>query len=44
MFAVLQFVEIWNDYVAPLVFVGGNASISPIALTIQRLAGVGPKG
>jgi len=41
---VLQFVEIWNDYFAPLVFVGGNADVSPIALTMQRLAGGGRGG
>jgi multiple sugar transport system permease protein len=42
--AVLECVEIWNDYFAPLVFVGGNADVSPIALTIQRLAGGGRNG
>ncbi len=35
--AVLEFVNIWNDYFGPLIFVGGNSSITPVALTVQRL-------
>jgi multiple sugar transport system permease protein len=35
--AILEFVGIWNDYLGPLLFVGGNKGITPIALTVQRL-------
>src|SRR5579883_1672162 len=35
--AVLVFIGIWNDYLGPLIFVGGNRDITPIALTVQRL-------
>ena len=35
--AILEFVQIWNDYFGPLIFVGGNRDITPIALTVQRL-------
>lgn len=35
--AILEFVQIWNDYFGPLIFVGGNASITPVALAVQRL-------
>jgi multiple sugar transport system permease protein len=35
--AILEFVAIWNDYFGPLIFVGGNASITPVALAVQRL-------
>jgi multiple sugar transport system permease protein len=35
--AILEFVGIWNDYLGPLLFVGGNKDITPIALTVQRL-------
>jgi multiple sugar transport system permease protein len=34
---IIQFVGIWNDYFGPLIFVGGNKDITPIALTVQRL-------
>jgi multiple sugar transport system permease protein len=35
--AILEFVQIWNDYFGPLIFVGGNRDITPVALTVQRL-------
>lgn len=35
--SVLVFIGIWNDYLGPLIFVGGNKDITPIALTVQRL-------
>ncbi|HEX5414770.1 MAG TPA: carbohydrate ABC transporter permease [Chloroflexota bacterium] len=35
--AVLVFIGIWNDYLGPLIFVGGNKDITPVALTVQRL-------
>jgi multiple sugar transport system permease protein len=35
--SVLVFINIWNDYLGPLIFVGGNDSITPIALSVQRL-------
>lgn len=35
--AILEFVNIWNDYFGPLIFVGGNAEITPVALAVQRL-------
>lgn len=34
---VLVFIAIWNDYLGPLIFVGGNTDITPIALSVQRL-------
>ncbi len=33
---IFQFVAIWNDYLNPLVFTGGNNEIAPIALAAQR--------
>ncbi len=33
---IFQFVAIWNDYLNPLVFAGGNQAIQPIALAAQR--------
>jgi multiple sugar transport system permease protein len=33
---ILQFVAVWNDYLNPLVFAGGNQDIAPIALAAQR--------
>lgn len=33
---ILQFVTMWNDYLNPLVFAGGNQDIAPIALAAQR--------
>lgn len=33
---IFQFVAIWNDYLNPLVFAGGNEDIAPIALGAQR--------
>jgi multiple sugar transport system permease protein len=33
---ILQFVTIWNDYLNPLVYAGGNQDIAPIALAAQR--------
>lgn len=33
---IFQFVAIWNDYLNPLVFAGGNQEIAPIALAAQR--------
>jgi multiple sugar transport system permease protein len=35
--AILEFVGIWNDYFWPLIAVGGNRDITPVALTVQRL-------
>jgi multiple sugar transport system permease protein len=35
--AILEFVQIWNDYFNPLILVGGNREITPVALTVQRL-------
>jgi multiple sugar transport system permease protein len=35
--AILEFVQIWNDYFGPLIFVGGNRDVTPVALTVQRL-------
>jgi multiple sugar transport system permease protein len=35
--SVLLFINVWNDYLGPLIFVGGNADIIPVALTVQRL-------
>ena len=35
--AILEFVGIWNDYFWPLIAVGGNRQITPVALTVQRL-------
>jgi multiple sugar transport system permease protein len=35
--AILEFVAIWNDYFGPLIFVGGNSAITPVALAVQRL-------
>jgi multiple sugar transport system permease protein len=35
--AIIEFVAIWNDYFGPLIFVGGNRDITPVALTVQRL-------
>ncbi len=35
--AILEFVQVWNDYFGPLIFVGGNRDITPVALTVQRL-------
>jgi multiple sugar transport system permease protein len=35
--AILEFVNIWNDYLGPLVFVGGNKDLTPIALAVQRM-------
>ncbi len=35
--AILEFVQIWNDYFGPLIYVGGNAAITPVALAVQRL-------
>ncbi len=35
--AILEFVQIWNDFFGPLIFVGGNKEITPVALTVQRL-------
>jgi len=34
---VLVFIGIWNDYLGPLIFVGGNKDITPVALAVQRL-------
>jgi multiple sugar transport system permease protein len=33
---IFQFVAVWNDYLTPLVFAGGNKDIAPIALGAQR--------
>jgi len=35
--AILEFVGQWNDFFGPLIFVGGNKNLTPIALTVQRL-------
>jgi multiple sugar transport system permease protein len=35
--AIIEFVAIWNDYFWPLIVVGGNRDITPVALTVQRL-------
>lgn len=35
--SVLLFIAIWNDYLGPLIFVGGNKEITPVALNVQRL-------
>jgi multiple sugar transport system permease protein len=35
--AILEFVAVWNDYFGPLIYVGGNRDLTPIALTVQRL-------
>jgi multiple sugar transport system permease protein len=35
--AILEFVQVWNDYFNPLILVGGNRNITPVALTVQRL-------
>lgn len=35
--SVLLFINVWNDYLGPLIFVGGNADITPVALTVQRM-------
>jgi multiple sugar transport system permease protein len=35
--AILEFVAIWNDYLWPLIIVGGNKDVTPVALTVQRL-------
>ncbi len=35
--SIIEFVSVWNDYFWPLIAVGGNASITPVALTVQRL-------
>ena len=35
--AIIEFVAIWNDYLWPLIVVGGNREITPVALTVQRL-------
>jgi multiple sugar transport system permease protein len=35
--AIIEFVAIWNDYFGPLIFVGGNRDITPVALNVQRL-------
>jgi multiple sugar transport system permease protein len=35
--AIIEFVAIWNDYFWPLIAVGGNREITPVALTVQRL-------
>jgi multiple sugar transport system permease protein len=34
---IFQFVAIWNDYLWPLVAVGGNEGIWPVALGFQRI-------
>lgn len=33
---IFQFVIVWNDYLNPLVFAGGNQEIQPIALAAER--------
>ncbi|MBN1286926.1 MAG: carbohydrate ABC transporter permease [Anaerolineae bacterium] len=33
---IFQFVAVWNDYLNPLVFAGGNEAIAPVALGAQR--------
>jgi multiple sugar transport system permease protein len=35
--AILESVAVWNDYFGPLIYVGGNRELTPIALAIQRL-------
>ncbi len=35
--SILEFVQIWNDYFGPLLYVGGNRDITPVALNVQRL-------
>jgi multiple sugar transport system permease protein len=35
--SILVFISVWNDYLGPLIFVGGNPSITPVALSVQRL-------
>ena len=35
--AVLDFIGIWNDYFAPLIFIGGNRNLQPLALAVQQL-------
>lgn len=35
--SIIEFVAIWNDYLWPLIAVGGNKEITPVALTVQRL-------
>jgi multiple sugar transport system permease protein len=35
--SILEFVAIWNDYLWPLIIVGGNKDVTPVALTVQRL-------
>jgi multiple sugar transport system permease protein len=35
--SILEFVQVWNDYFNPLILVGGNREITPVALTVQRL-------
>lgn len=34
--SIIVFVGVWNDYFGPLVFVGGNDAITPVALAVQR--------
>ena len=36
--SLLVFIAIWNDYLGPLIFVGGNKDITPIALTMRARA------
>jgi len=35
--SILVFINVWNDYLGPLIYVGGNPSITPVALSVQRL-------
>jgi ABC-type glycerol-3-phosphate transport system permease component len=35
--SLLVFIGIWNDYLGPLIYVGGNKDITPVALAVQRL-------
>lgn len=35
--SVLVFIGIWNDYLGPLIFVGGNKDVTPVAVAVQRL-------
>lgn len=35
--SVLVFIAVWNDYLGPLIFVGGNKDITPVAVAVQRL-------
>jgi multiple sugar transport system permease protein len=37
---IFQTVAIWNDYVWPLMAVGGNTDIQPVALAFQRLMAI----